>query len=257
MGLKLYFFDFEPRIGLTKPSISDRFTHIRPRMRETGTGEHRPGRLRPDRAGLRRGTGARRPRQRLFRRHRSREPPPRTGLTIVPSRRARPRTGAATAVTRFARPLASARQPFSIQHSAFSITRATRGQWHAPGSHSAFSTQHSALPARRAGRGERPAAIQHSALSIQHSESPPPRDHPASVWGAPEEFDESKIFHPPSCRCLRSRDAAVNPSFRSRLPSGDNRKSAAFFLDQDLDFGRKPFESFQTKGRKSEEPTMS
>ena len=41
MGLKLYFFDFEPRIGLTKPSISDRFTHIRPRMRETGTGEHR------------------------------------------------------------------------------------------------------------------------------------------------------------------------------------------------------------------------
>ena len=41
MGLKLYFFDFEPRIELTKPSISDRFTHIRPRMRETGTGDHR------------------------------------------------------------------------------------------------------------------------------------------------------------------------------------------------------------------------
>lgn len=43
MGLKLYFFDFEPRIGLTKPGISDRFSHVRPRMRETGNGEHRPG----------------------------------------------------------------------------------------------------------------------------------------------------------------------------------------------------------------------
>ena len=35
-----------------------------------------------------------------------------------------------------------------------------------------FSIQHSALPAQRAGSGERPTAIQHSALSIQHC----PRD---------------------------------------------------------------------------------
>ena len=63
-----------------------------------------------------------------------------------------------------ARAVASARPPFSIQHSAFSIARATRGQWRAPGSHSAFSTQHSALPALCAATVDRPAIIQHSAL---------------------------------------------------------------------------------------------
>ena len=40
---------------------------------------------------------------------------------------------------------ATGKRPAAIQHSAFSIARATRGPWRAPGDHSAFSTQHSAF----------------------------------------------------------------------------------------------------------------
>ncbi len=80
---------------------------------------------------------------------------------------------------------ANAERPASIQHSAFSIARATRGPWRAPGSHSAFSTQHSAFgiaaPTRSSSVRSRRSRRVRRRIAPRHFHGCPSSHHAASI----------------------------------------------------------------------------